>query len=341
MRIAVINTGRYDQVLRRTFSTREWEAYERNAQDIIQALQTLGHDVFRFTDGKNVICMLEGHNIEVAWVCSGGIQGWNSAAHLPGILEMLGIPYVGSPPLAAAMADHKPTAKKILAFAGLRTPAFQVFCTPDDELDERLEFPLVVKPATGLCSCGVYHVSDTHELCNRVEQVMQSYHSEVLVEEFVPGQDLTVPILVQQCPIALPIVERHFYQLDDPVGKGRGAVPEHPRSTLAETSSFPSDLSPEVFTALPKLAVEAFVALGLRYFARLDFRVNETGIPYFLEANHKPDLTENGLFAQSARRLGIRYQELIDDLLQMVLDKAGGPDGPEAAGDGHHPPACS
>jgi D-alanine-D-alanine ligase len=111
MNIAVISTGEPSAVLRRTVSTREWEAYSQNAADIAAALAALGHAVVRLTDGPALVGALSHVRPDLAWVCSGGIQSRDPATHLPAVLEMLGLDYVGATPLAAGLADHKARGK--------------------------------------------------------------------------------------------------------------------------------------------------------------------------------------------------------------------------------------
>jgi len=320
MKIAVINTGGHDQVLRRTVNTREWEAYKENSRDICEALCALGHEVINFSDGKDVINHLEQNQVNAAWICSGGIQGRNSISHLPAILEMLGICYVGPPPLAAGMADHKPAAKKIVAFSDVLTPAFQVFHTPSDELSHDLRFPLMVKPCNGMCSCGVYWVETEQDLRFRVEEVMARYHSSVLVEKFIPGRNLSVPIIDAGELGVLPVIERYFYSLDDPSGRRAKAVATHPRSTMAEHGLVATNLPKGVEETLETASIKVFESLGLRSLARIDFQLGEDNNVYFLEANPKPDLCKESLISRAAAAEGIEYIELIKILLEGTLN---------------------
>lgn len=320
MKIAVINTGGHDQVLRRTVNTREWEAYKENSRDICEALCALGHEVINFSDGKDVINHLEQNQVNAAWICSGGIQGRNSISHLPAILEMLGICYVGPPPLAAAMADHKPAAKKIVAFSDVLTPAFQIFHTPSDELHRDLEFPLMVKPSTGMCSCGIYRVDTEQDLRLRVKEVMDRYHSSVLVEKFIPGRNLSVPVTDAGDLGVLPIIERYFYSLDDPKGQSMEAVATHPRSTMTERGRVATSLPEGIEETLETESIKIFESLELGSIARIDFQLGEDNNVYFLEANPKPDLCKDSLISRAAAAEGIEYIELIKILLEGTLN---------------------
>lgn len=321
LRVAVIQSGNHAQVLRRTFNTREWEAYHDNARDISGALRSFGHNVTNFHDGREIISFLERSDVDIVWPCSGGIQGRNSAAHLPGILEMLGVEYVGSPPLAAATADHKPTAKIIAEHWGVETPPHQVLRSPLDPLDPHLDFPLVVKPSIGFCACGVYRVQFLEELRKRVESLIDRYHSAALVEAFIPGRDITVAVLEHDNRLTMmPPIERRFSWGDDLASFSAQEFRwGHSESTLAESEPLRPNLNQHIASLLETTSETIFHALGLRHFARLDYRLTGDERLYFLEANHKPDLTTRSLFAYSAAVKGMTYPDLIGTILGAAL----------------------
>lgn len=228
---------------------------------------------------------------------------------------MLGVGYVGSPPLASAMSDHKPTAKIIASQAGVATAKYQVIRSSGDPISTGLRFPLVVKPVTGMCSCRVYRVTNGAELRSRVESLVARYHSEVLVEEFIQGRDITVGVLqlegkiVTLCPL-----ERCFAWDDEALFSDPRYKRAHPESTLAESHPISHTLEPNLDATVQMAARKVFLALGLRHVARVDFRLADETF-YFLEANHKPDLTTSSLVAHSAALSGIDYNGLIGKIL--------------------------
>jgi len=315
MRIAVIHTGGTSSVLRQTLNTREWEAYRDNATDIASALGALGHEVVRLTDGRDLVASLSDVRPDVAWVCSGGIQGHDPATHLPGLLEMLGLDYVGSTPLSAGLADNKARAKALLRQAGVLTPDFSVVragTIPASTIAS--DYPVVVKPVCGMCSCGVRQADDFAALRHAVDALQQAYRDDVLVERFVAGVDVTVSVVQGAAGTlrCLPPLQRFFGGRDDPAF-AHYALP-HPRSQLREGRPVPADLTEPQLAALSSAAASAFAVLGLRHFARVDFRMSGSAI-WFLEANHKPDLTRSSLFALSAQLAGYDYHDLIRHIL--------------------------
>ena len=320
MKLAVIHTGDRDAVLRQAPSTREWEAYAENATDITAALRTLGHDATRLTDGRSLAQELARLQPDLAWVCSGGIQGRDPATHLPALLEMLGVPYVGSPPLPAGLADNKAQAKALLRDAGIATPRFTVVAygsVPDPDVTG--QYPVIVKPVAGMCSCGVMRVDTPSELRAAVAALQARYRDAVLVEQFVDGVDVTVGVL-QQYPAGerrcLPVLQRFFAGRDDPAF-ARWPLP-HPESQLREGPAQPADLSEELRAATCAMALSAFSALGVRHYARFDFRLSGSSV-WFLEANHRPDLTRRSLLAQAAGQAGLEYNDLIGHILNTAM----------------------
>jgi len=335
MRVAVISTGERSAVLRRTVSRREWEAYGENAADIAASLSSLGHEVVRLTDGRSLIDALGETCPHLAWVCSGGIQGRDPATHLPALLEMLGLDYVGSPPLAAGLADNKARAKVVVRDAGAHerkigrrdagiSPAAIV--TP--------ACPVVIKPVLGMCSCGVRRAATPGDLERAVALLQQRYRDEVLIERYVEGIDVTIPVIeVGNTVRCLPALQRFFAGRDDP------AYPHfdlpHPRSELREGPAMPVALEAVQLDALRTMARTAFAALGLRHCARFDFRIAASGV-WFLEANHKPDLTRASLFARSAALAGLTHEELIGVILSAARRVRPVRCPPAAPGSRHH-----
>jgi D-alanine-D-alanine ligase len=309
----VIHTAEPSAVLRRTVNTREWEGYRDNARDIASAIDALGHQAVRLADGRTIVDALSDEAPDLAWICSGGIQGRDPATHLPALLEMLGLEYVGSRPLAAGLADTKARAKAVVRAAGTRTPEFAVVregAPPPPALE--FGYPVVVKPVCGMCACGVIHTATRAELDAAVASLQRRYHDDVLIEQYVDGLDVTVSLLHDGSVSCLPPLRRFFAPREDPA-YAHFPLP-HPSSQLREGPPVVADLSETERRALCAAAETAFAALGLRHFARLDFRIAGAEV-WFLEANHKPDLTRASLFATSARLAGLDYPTLIGRIL--------------------------
>jgi D-alanine-D-alanine ligase len=318
-KIAVIHTGDSSSVFRRTVNTREWEAYRDNAADIASALGVLGHEAIRLTDGRSLIAELSEQHPDLVWICSGGIQGRDPATHLPALLEMLGLDYVGSRPLAAGSADNKARAKALLHGLGVRTPEFSVVAAgaaPTRSVASR--YPVVVKPVCGMCSCGVFRAASFSQLAAAVAALQRRYHDDVLIERYVDGIDVTVGVLQDAAGMlrCLPPLQRFFAARDDPK-HAHFSLP-HRNSELREGPPMAADLAETERQAVCAMAETAFRGLGLRHVGRLDFRISGSEI-WFLEANHKPDLTRTSLLAMSARLAGLDHHELIGHILASAV----------------------
>jgi len=315
MRIVVIHSGTGAAVLRRSMATREWEGYYENARSIAQALDRLGHSTTVISDGLNAVSRLARLQPDLAWVCSGGIQGHDQACHLPSLLESLGIPYVGSTPLAAGLCDDKSAAKTFATRAGVDTPKSIGVKLTDPVPDADFTYPVVIKPNHGLCSCGVTKAFQRSGLVDAVARLRAKYCSTVLIESYVNGRDISVPMLQRRDWVALPPVERFFRWDTSPFAVGWER--SHPASEMLEGPACIAELPAAIVAAVCDASRAVCAALGIRHFARIDFRLDGSRL-FFLEANHKPDFTERSHVALSAAAVGIEYEALIQSVLEVA-----------------------
>ncbi|MGW0611222.1 D-alanine--D-alanine ligase family protein [Streptomyces sp. NPDC002788] len=316
MRIAVVRTPKRGDHLRSTFISREWEEYQENAEAISEGLASLGHTAYVLQESPSLASTLQNLRIEVVWVCSAGGQGRDPTCHLPSMLEMLGLPYVGSPPMPSAMADDKSVAKRIVQTVGVKTPEFRLIETDTGSHSLSANFPLVVKPIHGFGGCGVYLVCTPQELDEAVLSLRSRYRTPSLVEAYIEGADVTVPILqVGGRMVGLHPLQRSMKWEADSATQVPGYEREHRLSRVLE------GVATEFSTEAPRCidaAIQVSRALNLRHFARIDFRFCDSEA-FFLEANHKPDLRPASLFTQSANLSGWTYKALLSHLLNEAL----------------------
>ena len=235
---------------------------------------------------------------------------------LQGTLDMLGIPYTGSGVRAAALTMDKLTAKRIFRAEGIRTPRF--LCIRVGEHDAniaeriRTEFglPVVVKAPEQGSSIGVYIITRAEDLQSAIDEAF-SYGSEVLIEEFIRGRELTVVVWGTPTDAeALPVIEitttsgRYDYTSKYTPGASAHIVP--------------AELSAECTAAVQDLAVRAFCACGCTGVARLDVMLGEEGEPYAIEVNAVPGMTATSLVPDAARAVGIEFPELCEKILAMA-----------------------
>lgn len=230
------------------------------------------------------------------------------------LLELMGKGYVGSGPLASALAMDKVEAKKAFQGKGLPTPPWVLYSEDWDTFFLRakeLGFPLVLKPRAEGSSVGVRIVWKEEELAPRVQEMRQQF-SEFFAEKYISGREVTVAILDKGGgPEALPLVElrpkREFF---DWVAK---YTPDECEILC------PAPLPPAVERRAKEVAREAYLLLGCRDLVRVDMRVGVTGEPYILEINTLPGMTELSLFPRAAAAAGLAYDELVDLLVRRAL----------------------
>ena len=235
---------------------------------------------------------------------------------LQGTLDMLGIPYTGSGVRAAALTMDKLTAKRIFRAEGIRTPRF--LCIRAGEHDAniaeriRTEFglPVVVKAPEQGSSIGVYIITRAEDLQSAIDEAF-SYGSEVLIEEFIRGRELTVVVWGTPTDAeALPVIE-----ITTTSGRYDYASKYTPG---ASAHIVPAELSAECTAAVQDLAVRAFCACGCTGVARLDVMLGEEGEPYAIEVNAVPGMTATSLVPDAARAVGIEFPELCEKILAMA-----------------------
>jgi D-alanine-D-alanine ligase len=242
---------------------------------------------------------------------------------VPLVLELLNIPFTGSPPEVLAFALRKDRVKQRLEAAGIPTPRGQVLTRPDEPCD--LPFPLIVKPVREDGSAGITHASvvrDAAELAAVVASVVTQFRQPALVEEYVDGREFNVAMLGHPTPRVLPLSEIDFAGLPD-------GVPRIVSYDAKWTSGSVDDLGtvPVMHPSLPntvaarvrRVAAEAFRAVGVRDYGRVDVRLAASGIPYVVDVNPNCDLSPAAGMARAAAAVGIDYGDLAGLLVRYAL----------------------
>ena len=289
----------------------------RSGARVEDALQRLGHEVAPIDVGADLIEQLEGVRPDVAFLALHGRGGEDGTVQE--LLDILGIPYTGSGVLACTRAVDKVLSKHLLVEAGLPTPEFFAFSeTAFRELgaaealpaiEERLAFPIVVKPASQGSALGVKFARTAQDVPAALVAAF-SYDSRVLLERYIAGRDIAVSILDGE---ALPVVEavpreEDFYDFES-------------RYEIGRTDFVcPAALSDEGTARAQELALETYRLLGCRGFARVDLMVEDgSNDALVLEVNAIPGLTETSLLPMAAEAAGISFDELIDRIVGLAL----------------------
>lgn len=237
------------------------------------------------------------------------------------VLELVGLPYVGSRPSACRAAFDKPVAKAVVARVGIRTPAgvtlpHETFrelgaAAVMDALVAKVGLPLIVKPARGGSALGCSVVREAGALPQSMVNAY-AYGDTALVEQFVVGTEVAVPVVdTGSGPRALPVVSI------EPDG---GVYDYTARYTAGSTEfNVPAKLTDDVAAACAQVAVAAHEALGLRDLSRSDLIVDPDGQVWFLEVNVAPGLTETSTVPLSVTAAGLDLGDLVADLVRAAI----------------------
>jgi D-alanine-D-alanine ligase len=291
------------------------------------AIRLGGHEPVRLGSPRELLAAL-GRGALPKLDCAFNIaEGWgtrNREAWAPVLLEMAGIPALGSDALTLSSSLDKAWTLDLVAAAGV--PVAGHVCAESAqglaELALPGPFPLFVKPRWEGTAKGITpgsRVEDAAALAREVARVVRDYRQPALIEPFLPGAEYTVTLIGNAPPRALPVLQR---ALEAQTGIGLHALERHaPRGGFAHV--LPGALTPALEAELAALAVRAFRALACRDFARADFRLDASGRPRFLELNPLPSFARDGSFAILAELMGRTLEDLLAEVLALGLARLG------------------
>lgn len=285
----------------------EREISLKSGAAVLAALRARGVDAHELdVRGPEVLEQLRGfERVFVALHGRGGEDGV-----MQGVLELLALPYTGSGVLASALAMDKLASKRMWIGAGLPTPDYRVL-GPDSDFEqvaEDLGLPLMVKPVHEGSSIGMSKVTEAKDLAAAYQQAVQ-YDAVVIAEAFVDGEEYTVGILGQT---PLPLIRlntpRSFYDF---------TAKYDADDTRYEC---PTGLPEKIEAPLQTLAVDAFNALGAGGWGRVDLMRDTQGMPWLIELNTIPGLTDHSLVPMAAGQAGLGFEDLVWRILETTLE---------------------
>ena len=293
---------------------------EKTVEKVAKSLEKGGHSVKIIEGGMNFIeemkdfmpRVVSGERPGMVFNMAYGIQGQNRYTHVPAMLEMLGIPYVGSGPEAHSVVQDKVMTKIVLQKNNIPTPGFWVFSTSEDKFDD-LIFPVIVKPKMESTSMGMEVVDNWDDLRKAVAKQIEKFSQDILVEQFIPGREFAVGLLGNGTHIEiLPIVE-----IDLKGDPNKIQTLDDKKSTPLDKIC-PAKLTEQQEKEIKKISLESFKKLGLNDFARVDLRMDKNGNVYILELNSMASLGVTGSYVHAAKSAGYSY----DSLINKILDTA-------------------
>ncbi|HEB12785.1 MAG TPA: D-alanine--D-alanine ligase [Actinobacteria bacterium] len=288
--------------------------------EINRALSAKNYQTTKIDLDKDVVSNLQNSQCDLVFIALHGVPGEDGT--IQGLLDILGLPYVGSGVLASAVGMDKIRSKMLFSALGIPAP-FHITVNEKElndssagQLIQRLVgslgLPMVIKPTTTGSAIGVEIVEKEAQIEPALKEAMK-YGRETMAEEFMVGKEITIGLLGNESPRALPaieiVTERDFYDYKAKYTSGLSKhiiPPRVPEKTLVDAEKF---------------AKAAHVGLGCRGFSRVDFMVDkEENIPYVLEINTIPGMTPLSLFPDAARSAGIEFEDLIEKLIELALE---------------------
>jgi D-alanine-D-alanine ligase len=311
------------------------------------ALTAGGHRAIFLEGNLSLVDTLPKLQPDICFNICEGHWGDSRESHVPALLEMLRVPYTGSGVMTLALTLDKPMTKRVLAFHGLPTPAFQVFERYDEPVDPDLKFPLFVKPSregTGMGVSGSSIVRDLAELRDQLTEQFARYRQPILVERFIRGREVTLGVIGNLTgPVAwrvpendhaervftglrfLPALEVDFSKYPESEG---GVYTNRMKTEWAHDFHLfcPAPLDPELLSQLQWLTAAVFRVTGCADVARVDFRLDadDGDKPYILEVNPLPGLYP-GLsdLVLEAEAMGMAYAELVNTIMDTARARHG------------------
>jgi D-alanine-D-alanine ligase len=307
--------------------------YEAVVPQVAKALRSLGHRVSILGSHGNVKRLTAGLSRRKPDLVFNLMEmfGENIFGDIPvaGLLDLCGLKYTGSGPGELYLSQDKGLTKKLLAFEDILYPRFLVFSRGEAfETGGNLRMPLFVKPLRSDSSLGIGGKSLVHDavaLMERVAYIRTELNDSALAEEYIEGREFFVGVLGNAQAKALPPVEVDFTGFPEGVPKvlDSKAKWDVRSKEYKGTKSVLANLPDELRARLQKVAVDAYRALRVRDYGRVDIRLTDTGEIYVLEVNASCYLERSSEFAMSAAAAGMDYPQLIERIVQLALERYG------------------
>jgi D-alanine-D-alanine ligase len=264
-------------------------------------------DMMRTGDATALTAAPELAAVDVLFLALHG--GTGEGGTLQALLDLTGIPYTGSGMLGSALAMDKDIAKRLMVLAGVPTPPWLMAPVLLDDIVEHIGFPCIVKPSKQGSTVGLSVVRCAADVEAAVELAAR-FDDEVMIEAFVSGRELTVPVLGDDALPAGEIISSN--EIFDYAAKYQPGGAEE---------IFPADLTGPQTVELQSLALRVHRILKLRGFSRVDFRMDPEGVFWCLEANTLPGMTAASLFPKGAAAAGMTFPQVCERLCRIAVEE--------------------
>lgn len=291
----------------------EAEVSRRSGKGCYEALKRLGYVNAELVEvDKNISQKLKDGHYDYAYNALHGKYGEDGC--IQGVLEILRIPYTGCGVMSSSICMNKEYTKRILSTCKNIPMAKSAFVQKGDNLEEKtadLKFPVITKPVSEGSSFGMTKVNKREDLKSAYDEAVK-YNADVLIEEFIDGVFVTVGVLEKDGKnFATEILEirpkNEWYDYEAKYTPGMSDF------------ILPANMSPELTAQTKAIAIKAHEAAGCRGVSRVDFMISKDGIPYVIEINTSPGMTETSDLPAQSAVMGINY----DNLVQIILNSVG------------------
>jgi D-alanine-D-alanine ligase len=302
---------------------------EFDAEETIDAIRDVlvraGHEVAKLGGDAGLIDRLRQARVDIVFNIAEGLEGRNREAHIPALLEFLNIPYTGSDPLTLSLTLDKSMAKRVAMSEKIPSPRFRKVERMGDLDGMDLRYPLFIKPCYEGSSKGIRldsKVLERRSLEAKAKELLESYRSPLLIEEFVQGPEFTVGILGNEEPVVLGVMQIEI----------RGTPPGEAIYSLEVKREWvekvryhcPPAIRPSLLKRIEEVALQSYRVLGCRDVSRVDIRVGEDEEAYLLEINPLPGLSPAyGDLPIMAKRMGWDYDRLVKTIFHHALKRYG------------------
>ena len=303
---------------------------DEDVQEVYEALKKAGHNpVYVRLDGtpESLIDLARSHTDLLFNLVESFAGDDSQDTNIAGYLELLGRRFTGAGSSGLYLAQDKNLAKKIFTFHGIHTPYFSTVYRGRTEHSHDIQFPVIVKPAREDGSIGIQFgavCTSIKELMERIDYIHAEFDSPALIEEYIEGRELYVGVVGNEKPQALEVVEMDLSRLPKGTPRIAGSEVKWEEDTQAYKTTkaiFPEDLEEATVTKLQETAVQAFTALQLRDYGRIDFRLATDGTIHVLEVNPNPYLLSSSEFAMAAKKSGRSYNALIAEIVDSAMGR--------------------
>lgn len=277
-------------------------------EEIINNLDKSKYEVIKIQldNTKDFIDEIKNNNIDFAFIALHGEFGEDGK--IQAILEALNIPYSGSGVLGSSICMNKCIAKKLLKFHNIPTPDWTMIKKDKQEIDtENIKYPVFVKPNNGGSSIGMSLVDDSKHLNQAIQKALK-YDNQVIIEQYIKGSEITCCMLDG---IILPTIsikaKSNYFDYTSKYQEGMS------REEIISLDS-------KMHKKIEDICKEIWAIFDCKVYIRIDIIISDN-IPYVLEINTLPGMTPNSLFPKSAKAYGMNFQQLLDSLIKISLNK--------------------